>query len=103
MGKRISLVMSALMVIGSLTMAVPPDPKKDCPVGLVCFTVEQAVEIDKRIIELTRNTKIAQAKTRRFGLGATCGAGISVSVESNEVAAQMNLLSCSAGFTIRVF
>jgi hypothetical protein len=76
---------------------------KDCPRGLICFTIEQAGAIDLKLIELTRDVKLAKAKERRFGIGATCGPGASMEVESSTISIDQHLLSCSAGITVRIF
>ena len=61
---------------GTRFAAPTPDPVKDCPIGLVCFTVSEAAKIDRKLIQYERDLTLGR-KQRRFGmtLGGGCGLG----------------------------
>ncbi len=62
-----------------------PDRIKDCPIGLVCFTIEQAVDINKRVIEMEKELSIAKASRHKpLGLCAGGGGGVSASLDSGK-------------------
>lgn len=77
-------MIAACLIAAMLTMGSPPDAVRDCPKGLVCFTVDEAADIDVRLIELERDLKVARAKTKRFGLTAGCGPGVAARVLDGE-------------------
>lgn len=66
-------VLAALLAASTPTV---PDPVRDCPRGLVCFSAEEAGEIDVRLIELERDLRIERARGKRFGFTAGCGPGV---------------------------
>jgi len=56
-----------------------PDPVRDCPKNLVCFTTKEAAEIDRKLITLERDLALARVrKLRRFGWNFGPGAGASL-------------------------
>lgn len=69
----------------SMPTNIPPDPVLDCPVGLVCFTVREAGDIDLRMIALEKDVKLAKARSKKLGLTAGCGPGTSIEVVSGAV------------------
>lgn len=110
---RVSAILIAIFLSGvcaplaatktAASATVTPDPVKDCPAGLVCFTPEEIGAIDKKLIAYERDLTIAKAKNRRFGLGATCGAGVSADIGGHEIVVRQQLLQCTAGLTVRLF
>jgi hypothetical protein len=81
------MVLAALIASGPKTApaSVPaPDPVKDCPRGLVCFTPTEIGEIDVKLILLERDLKIAKARGKRFGFTAGCGPGIAGRIVNDE-------------------
>lgn len=75
-------LMLALML--SLSLSVPsfaaPDPVKDCPKGLVCLTVQEAKNIEKRRAALEYEVKLLRASRPRifggfYSVGLTQGLG----------------------------
>lgn len=56
-----------------------PDPVKDCPKGLVCFTTAEAAQIDRKLITLQRDLDLARVKRlRRLGWNLGIGGGTSL-------------------------
>lgn len=83
-----------------LTMKAP-DPEKDCPPGLVCFTPAEAAYMDKALAKLqAKLDEAALAKPRRFGF--TIGCGTTVGPELNGGAGGLSsTLGCGAMWGFR--
>jgi hypothetical protein len=64
------VLVSAGTILAANTPA--PDPIKDCPSGLICFTVKEGAAIDRTLAEFDRMKKMKKI----FGWHATCGIGI---------------------------
>jgi hypothetical protein len=69
------IVAAACLVAALAAPAKLPDPVRDCPIGLVCYTPAEVGEISTKLITLERDVTIAKAKVRRFGWTIGCGGG----------------------------
>lgn len=58
------------------------DRVKDCPVGLVCFTIDQMVEMQKRVIEMEKELALAKNRNRLVGGCLGIGGGYSLDTEA---------------------
>jgi len=91
--KRFILASILTFIVGVGPFAAPPTPRvpdriKDCPVGLVCFTIPQVTEMNLRIIELEKQISILQAK--RHPLGACIGVGAGVGLQISDAQVQLD-------------
>ena len=94
------MTLIAALVLTAAVAVKPPDPVKDCPIGLVCFTVAEVGEIDRKVITLERDIAIAKARVKRFGFVAGCGPGVAVELIEGKVNVTPNI-NCSLAYGIR--
>lgn len=60
-----------------------PDRVYDCPVGLVCFTPEQVVAMNRRVIDMEMTIATTEAKQSK--LGGCVGPGAGYTFEREEL------------------
>ena len=98
-----SLVLSVVVTgvplaapLGSSTTqaAATADPAKDCPAGLVCFTIKEQAGIDRRLAEYDR----MKAKRHLLGWHTTCGLGIAGVVDEKFDLRAVPAGYCGVGF-----
>lgn len=83
--RRLGVWLLCGLVFGGTILAnAPPDPIKDCPKGLICFTIPEAARVDRTLAEYDRMKKMKKI----LGWHATCGIGIgAVATEQFDVKA----------------
>jgi hypothetical protein len=69
------IVAAACLVAALASPAKAPDPVKDCPIGLVCYSPAEVGDISTKMISLERDIAISKARIKRFGWTAGCGGG----------------------------
>ena len=91
-----SAVVTGVLLLGPVGHAVvagaaapTPDPVKDCPKGLVCFTIKEQADIDRRLAEFDR----MKGKRHILGWHTTCGLGVAGVVDE-----KFDLRAVPAGF-----
>ena len=76
---RIAILLLLLFACSTAALSATPDPVRDCPKGLVCFTTKEAAEIDRKLITLERDLALARVrKLRRLGWNFGPGGGASL-------------------------
>ena len=82
--RRATILLLLLFACSTAALsATPPDPVKDCPPRLLCFTLAEAAEIDRKLITLERDLALARVKKlRRFGWNFGPGGGVSLDPDS---------------------
>ena len=66
------LLLSVAPLIAASPTEAMSDPVRDCPRGLVCFSIKEAAKIDRKLAELDR----LKRTKRLLGIHVTCGIGI---------------------------
>jgi hypothetical protein len=84
-------VIAALLLTLALAAPAKPDPVRDCPVGLVCFTIEEAGAVDVKLIQMERDLKLAKARVKRLGVTAGCGPGAAVELVDGNLSIEPKL------------
>ena len=81
--RRILCMILLLIACSPLVLSATPDPVRDCPKGLTCFTTKEAAEIDRKLITLERDLALARVrKLRRLGWNFGPGGGVSLDPDS---------------------
>lgn len=87
------MIIETMILAAALAMPakVPESgPADACPLGYICLTLDQAEQIDLKIIELQRD--LAKARLRGNRLGACVGPSIGVGIDGDgDVGAQVGI------------